>query len=67
MDKKDNPLSAEELKEKIQEKNSELLELCNKSGENCDLTFFSFEKLLMTQIFQLACLYIHSIFCSHKT
>jgi len=58
MDKKENPLSAEELKEKIQEKNSELLELCNKSGENCDLTFFSFEKLLMTQIFQLACLYI---------
>jgi len=56
--KKEKALSVDDLEEKIQKKNFELLDFCKKNGEDCDVTFFSFEKLFMTQIFQLACLYI---------
>lgn len=56
--KKEIPLSVEDLEEEIQKKNSELLDCCKKNGEDCDITFFTFEKLFMAQIFQMACLYI---------
>ena len=56
--KKEKSLSVDDLEEKIQKKNCELLDFCKKNGEDCDVTFFSFEKLFMTQIYQLACLYI---------
>ena len=57
MDTKENLFTVEELEQKINLQKDEITEFCKKHGAG-EISFFSFESLLVKHIANLACLYI---------
>ncbi|ETR65855.1 MAG: hypothetical protein OMM_13614, partial [Candidatus Magnetoglobus multicellularis str. Araruama] len=57
MDAKDNIISLEELEQSIDIKKNEISDFCKKQGAG-DISFFSFEALLVSHIAKIACLYV---------